>query len=607
MKISTPYIVSTIKTKFQAEGLIRFFTIRPYSFCASGGLLRLDVDNCILLEFDTPHEEFPEIYKSPVYRLLVIFSLCEETQFSPALQSTLRRIQDKDNIDRIVLWSTAAIDQYTVQLLKTCNTDIVSVAIPSPNDVRKAKTLTYFVPTEEGDLEYCLTLNLVAESLIKRLKKMFHLVLSEVGAAIYNKYYAKTKVATSSAMEFEETKLIELVRRLKAEGKDQVAIDIGCGTGRHSFILSKFFDEVYAYDFSPRMIYEANIRKREEDITNVIFSVNDFEYEKFLEENDFWGRCDLVVAPFGMGSFIEETPAMLRRFYNWLKPDGYVFLSFYNANSITLNVTPNWRDISLAAQVDKDNNSLEVSLTSKTRFNVFCKLFDEGTRGEINKIFNINDTITFPTIMALLPNSLLENELARGFFKRADEVIANDQQSQFTQLGYYVTVIAHKVESLTNGYFNIEQILRTANPDHEVLDHKPVLSTEEMMQTMNYPPDCVIKTIIFKNIKTEEFIAIAVLAEKQVNKTKIATALEINPNKIKFATEKEVLSIGFPVGGVAPFGFEENVSMTKFLDIAIINSSCEWLYTGMGDNRKTLKIKTQDFLKITSSYRRIEL
>jgi len=101
--------------------------------------------------------------------------------------------------------------------------------------------------------------------------------------------------------------------------KSGIAVDVGCGTGRHSFILSKYFNTVYAFDFSPRMIEKANEEKRRQNIENIIFSVNDFEYEKLLDEKDFYGKCDLIVASFGMGSFIEDTVKMLRRFYDWLK------------------------------------------------------------------------------------------------------------------------------------------------------------------------------------------------------------------------------------------------------------------------------------------------
>lgn len=607
MEISISHVVTTLKTKFIAEGLMKFFTIRAYSFTGSGSLLALDGENCILLEFATPQAEFPDIYRSSAYRLLILFNLWQESNFSPVLQNSLRRLQDKDNIDRIAIWSAVEVDRYTIEALKALNTDIIFVEVPRSQEAKKIKAIPYFIPVENQDLEYSLTINIITGHLIKRLRKMFHLVLSEIAAAIYNQYYGKTQISTQLTMEFEEQKLRDLVRTLKVEGKNKIAVDVGCGTGRHSFMLAKNFENVYAYDFSPRMIDEANVRKRKEDITNIIFLVNDFEYEDFLDEDRFYGECDLVIASFGMGSFIEDNAFMLRRFYDWLKPGGHVFISFYNANSITLNITPNWRDISLAAQVDKDNNALDVSLTPNAKFNIFCKPFDEGTKGEINKILNIDRIITYPTIMALLPNSLLENEFARDFFKHADESIANGNNIQFNQLGYYVTVIAHKTRGEPHGYTNIEQILKQSGSEYEILDHKPVLSIEDVKREIGHFPECIIKTIIFKNKKTRDFIAVSIQAEKQVDRAKIAAIFGVKANKIKFASEKDVLHIGFPIGGIAPFGFEENVKTIEVIDAAIAEAPGEWLYTGIGNNRKTLKIKKQDFLKIVSEYQTVEL
>lgn len=605
MKINIPHIVSTIKTKFEVEGLInKFFEIRPYHFASASGLLTLDSENCILLEFAKPYEEYPEIYKSPVYRMLIIFSLYEETEFSRALQTTIERLQYKDNIDRIVLWSTVEISQEIIQQLKRIMADLIFIDIPTLDEITKTKSITYFIPIEAEDLVYSLMVNIVSERLIKRLRKMFHLVLSEIGAPIYNKHYGKSKVATCEAMEFESDKLNTLIKLLKAEGKSQVAIDVGCGTGRHSFVLSRHFEDVYAYDFSSNMIAEANALKRERDIRNIYFAVNDFEYEELMDEQQFYGQCDLVVASFGMGSFIEDTASMLRRFYDWLKPGGYIFVSFYNAKSITLNVTPSWRDTSLAAQVDKENNSLEVYLTSKTRFNIFCKLFDEGVEGEVNKIFNIDAITTYPMIMALLPNSLLENDFAHASFVAADRTLAENTEGQN---GYYAIVIARKADTEACGCANVETILQASNAVYEVLEHEPVLSMEDVKKQIGYFPNCMIKTVIFHNKKTGQFIVILIQAEKRLDKSKVAKQFGVGAYQIRFATEKEVLKLGFPLGGIAPFGFESDTPMLKFVDQAIATHTCDSFYTGFGDNRKTLKVRKADFLKIIADYEPLDL
>lgn len=604
MEVHVAHIVSTILDKFEAEGLTdRFFKVKPHSFSDAGKLLWLDPDNCLLLEFATPHEEFPDIYPATVYRLLVIFCLHQETEFSPVLQYAIGRLRYKDNIDRIVLWSAMEIDQNIIQILKDAQTDVIFMAIPSRKEVSQTRSVSYFIPIEGNNLIYSLAINLIAERLIKRLRKMFHLVLSEIAAPIYEKHYSNAKIATREFMEFEEEKLNRLVKKLKAQGRNRVAIDVGCGTGRHTFPLSRHFATVFAYDFSPNMISEANKIRKDQDIRNIFFLINDFEYEKLIDENRFYGECDLIIASFGMASFIEDTNSMLRRFYDWLRPGGYIFLSFYNGDSVTFNVAPSWSNASLAAQIDRDNNSLEVHLTHKTRFNIFCKVFDTGVEGAINRIFNVEAIVTYPMIMTILPNNLLENEFARSSFVAADRALAETQNSQS---GYYTLVTAQKSDREITGYSNVERILRECNAEYEMIQHAPVLSFEDVKKEIGYFPKCMIKTILINARKIDRFIAVLIQAEKRLDMDKLAALLGVNRYHINFASEKEILKIGFPLGGIAPFGFEPSVNILKFMDSAIATHRCKSFYTGTGDNRKTLKIKRQDFLKIVADYRQVE-
>ncbi|MCU0527287.1 MAG: methyltransferase domain-containing protein [Elainella sp. Prado103] len=606
-KLSVPHIVTTIAAKFEAEGLTqKFFKLRPFSTIDGSGLLDLSDQNCLVLEFVTPYEDFPNVYRAPAYRMLVIFSLYKEQQFAPTLQNTLSRLSYRDNIDRIILWSTVEIDHDILQLLKDRKVDVIFVEIPSKDEILKTRSINHFIPIEGSDLTYSMMVNVIAERLIKRLRKLFHLVLSEIAAPIYEQSYGRSKIATHEFMEYESEKLNRLVKKLKHQSQNGIAIDVGCGTGRHSFTLARHFENVYAYDFSPNMIEEANRLRQIQQLFNVIFLVNDFEYEKLMDERQFYGQCDLVVASFGMGSFVEDTNSMLRRFYDWLKPGGYIFLSFYNANSITLNVTPNWRDSALSAQIDRDSSSLEVTLTPKTRFNVFCKLFDEGVEGEINRIFTIDAVTTYPMIMALLPNNLLENEFAHASFVSADKTLAEHREGRN---GYYTIVIAHKDAQSTTGHQNVMRILQEFSAEYEVLEHEPVLSMPDVRQavpSLSEVPKCLLKTILIAHRDQEAYVAIVLPSEKRLDMQQVADLLQVNRYHIHFAREKEILQIGFPLGGIAPFGFEPTIPMQCFIDTAIVSHRCKWLYMGIGDNRKTLKIRKQDFLRITAEYRRID-
>lgn len=609
MEDLTHHIVSTIQKKIEAEGLTnRFFKVKSHSYADQNKRLCLNSDNCLLLEFATPHEEFPKLYRSSAYRLLALFNLHQETEFNPDLQYALKWLRYKDSIDRIVIWSTVEIDLKIVQILKDYGTDVLFVEVPDKKEIDDTKSVHHFIPIEGNNLTHSLRINLIAERLIKRLRKMFHLILSEIAAPIYQEHYSNAKVATREYMRFEADQINQLIKKLKGEGRNQIAIDVGCGTGRHSFPLARHFETVYAYDFSPNMINEANKTRKDNDAANLFFLINDFEYEELINEEQFYGKCDLVVASFGMGSYVEDTSFMLRRFYDWLKPGGWIFLSFYNGDSITFSIPSNWGDSSLSAQIDRENNSLEVHLTSKARFKIFCKVFDKGIEGEINRIFHIDSITTYPMIAAILPNNFLEHESEHSPLIVADRTLSEAKQSRH---GYYATVTAHKPAQVTQGYANIQSLLTQSQAEYEIIRHRPVLSIEDVQKQLEketaYSPKCLIKTILMNIRKTDDFIAILIQAEKRLNIEKIAELLGVNRYHINFAREKEIPRLGFPLGGIAPFGFEPNINIVKFVDTAIVNRRCQWFYTGIGDNRKTLKIKRQDFLKIIADYQRIDL
>src|SRR3972149_7696457 len=89
-----------------------------------------------------------------------------------------------------------------------------------------------------------------------------HLALSAAAADLYDELYEHANFATGSYMHYE----LEMISKYMAQAPSlSLAIDLGCGTGRDSFLLSKQFDQVYGYDFSPEMIRVATkskLRKR---------------------------------------------------------------------------------------------------------------------------------------------------------------------------------------------------------------------------------------------------------------------------------------------------------------------------------------------------------
>lgn len=586
------HVIEGLREKLEIDNLANHFTLPRYKY--NGKNLNVDSTNGMMFEFRTLPGESSG---APVYKLLLMLGLKEEDIISDVVKAEIQRIKGRDNIDKIVVWSINDQSSAAKQALKSVGVDILYIQL---EEFEKLRYISNFFPHAGRDYDYEVAVNAVADILMKRLKKLFHLILSEVAAPIYNQLYAKAKFATASTMSYEEKIINDLSKTLKKNGRNEKVVDVGCGTGRHSFLLATDFKEVYGFDFSPKMINVANDTKRVSAKHNAVFSVDDFEYEETMYENDFQGKTDLVVASFGMGSFVEDTARMLRRFSQWLKEGGYVFLSFYNSKSILLNVQPNWRDTSLSAHLDVDKQTLQVRLPTGAIFDIYCKPFTETTRHEISKVFEIEAVYTYPTLMALMPNSMLDNPLAADLFQDVDTSLATDNKYQ---LGHYVMVLAKKVIENVTGLERVEKVLASFDVPYKLLLHGPVVSTRDVMKEIGSAPQAMVKTVVFRAEALKKFVVVAVLASKRVDKNLIAESIGISKSGIEFASEKEIASLGFPIGGIAPFGFEDSDNIIYFMDEDIRNLQSDVIFTGAGDNNKTLQIGVKDFVRITSDYR----
>jgi class 3 adenylate cyclase/prolyl-tRNA editing enzyme YbaK/EbsC (Cys-tRNA(Pro) deacylase)/SAM-dependent methyltransferase len=571
----------------------------------SGEDLNFDSSNSVLLEFPTLQPQFPDLYDSPAYRMLFSVGLARESQFSPSLLNQLDRLRRRCNIDKVVLWSAVPVDEQTRRLLKATGAEVVAV---DPKELAEAlaRPLLNYLPLPGRGIDYSVYVNHLAHLIVKRLKKLFHLVLSEIVAPIFDRHYASGHVATRAILEFEQARLRELIDEAEREGSTRVAVEIGCATGRHSFLLAQSFEEVYAYDIAPRMIEAAERTKRERGDTRISFCVNDVEHEELSDEDRFYGRADLVVMSFGEGSFVEDTVRMLRRIHDWLTPGGTVFLSFYNENSLALRLTPAWRDSSLAARLEPKTSSLCVSLPGGLDLNIFCKPYNETTKGEINKLFDIDRIYSYPTVMSFLPNSVLQDELAEDVFGEIDGIIANAATcSGGSQLrrsfGHYIIVVARRRQSGSRGYSNVmAELAGHPGIHYELVEHRPVLSVEDAQRELggDLPLSSIVKTLIFKLGGSHDYVAIVLPGDKKIDRDALARRFGVARSRIKFASEKEVSELGFPLGSVAPFGFVGPARVRRHVDASLREDGGEWLYMGVGDNQVTLKLRRQDFLTL---------
>jgi hypothetical protein len=229
-------VARVIRRILEEDSHHKSFHLRPYSY--QGRAVRFETSDTLLFEFPTLKSSFPSLYDSSVYNLLLVLSEHTRDSFPNKVLNDLNRLSHKDNIDKIVLWLSHDLDGDMFELLKRQGIDIITQPIPSESDLQ-SRHLRHFIPLHGSPTDYSLCVSHVGNMLVTRLRKLFHLVLSEIAAPVYDDHYATHMVATKAVMDFEERIMTTLAAILAKEDRASIAMDVGCGTGRHSFLLGK--------------------------------------------------------------------------------------------------------------------------------------------------------------------------------------------------------------------------------------------------------------------------------------------------------------------------------------------------------------------------------
>jgi ubiquinone/menaquinone biosynthesis C-methylase UbiE len=586
-------------------------SIKKLGYQAKG--LQLNESNSILFEvpsLDSFKESDDSPSAAPCYRLVLLLGLHARAMLSNTDISSILDLKGIHNIDDVLIWAAGQYELDHVRVLKEQGIDVLHCAVPSAQFMRE-RALARFQPVPGRQLSECLMLNHLAANLMVRLKKYFHRVLSDIAAASYDRKYASDKPATSEFMKFEDVLLRRLLVEIRKGDLLQLAVDVGCGTGRHSTTLARECAEVVALDFSKNMIAVAKKEKRKSNDTKIRYLVSDFEYESLPNEGDIIGKCDLVVASFGMGSFVEDTPKMLRRFHSWLKPGGHLFICFYNKDSLLQRLKLPWREHGLATTMNAQTRSLNVELAPGVVFTIFCKPFDPGTARQIGKVFKVLDVVSFPATLSIFPPRVLQGgalDLLRSIDAALNEYKLNGQR-QFL-LGHYVVVTAQRPG--TNEDDAYHRLLRALEPvpneDYELIEHEPVFSVDDVLTYFpSVAREAMVKRIVLRVKALGEskysYAVVCCPAHKSVDVRQVALTLGVGRDRVELANEEDIIGLGLKLGAVGPLAFMPG-SVEEWLvhrDVEV--SDEEWLYMGSGDNQTTLKIKKSAFFLFGPRFR----
>ncbi len=149
-------------------------------------------------------------------------------------------------------------------------------------------------------------------------------------SAIYDLFYAHKTYAHEA--DFVHTLLVSLGKQ-----PAQKILELGCGTGTHSFLLEKNGHQIVGTDLSPDMISKAKI-KAEAMGSQVSFFAQDM-----LKLDQPARPFDAVICLFDSICYVTENAdfkTLLARIHAHLKPGGLFIFEFWNAPAMIQHLDP---------------------------------------------------------------------------------------------------------------------------------------------------------------------------------------------------------------------------------------------------------------------------
>lgn len=545
-------------------------------------------------------------------RLAVIFDSITTDDVTLDYLQEIQRAAERHALDRVILPKDSWLADLCRQADLLDRLQLVELPRFAPSGPMLFRD--YFIPSEH-DRSDVVQANCNSQSLITHMGKMFHIVLADLAAPTYDDHYGETAFGTERAMAFEEDLVNSTIARME---HTNMAIDLGCGTGRHTFQLADRFDRVVGYDFSQGMIRIANEKKRREIVEkgrtiDIEFDVRDVEEEPFQFDA---GSLDLVIGCFGMGSFLREPVPFLAGIKEQLRPGGKLLLSFYNADALVYQAPPPWRDNALSAVLVPDRDELEVSLEGGERFRVFCRAYRyDLLKGQLSRIFDTVQIWSCPAFASFLPGDFFlrgpNSTVARSVIASVDRNLAVRAD---LPIGAYFTVLCVKADDASsNGTMRAESRdilalhgegellsdLARRKIEYELIEHRRVRNVEDVRRELGVDGHTLVKAILAVEKDNGGVPVVLVLqGSRRLDVDKVSRWLGRTPRQWRFATQKEVQRVyGLEIGGVPPFGYSSDVRVV--FDAALARE--ETAVCGIGNPRCSLRLDMNDLVSIAKA------
>lgn len=426
-----------------------------------------------------------------------------------------------------------------------------------------------------------------------------HLALSAAAAERYDELYETANFATGSYMKYELETIEKYVKQIP---NPELAVDLGCGTGRDSFLIARHFSQVYAYDFSQEMIRVANKNKINKHAGNVLFETRDIEDGPLPLRNEI---VSFVNTAFGMGSFVKTPETLFREIRRIIEPRGIAIFSFYNLSALVNQLQLDWRP-ALAARVLPGEDALEVDFENNI-YRISAKAYmPQDIRNKLSGNFKVLEVTTFPTLSALFPQQLFKNDLAKRLCTQVDQLLSTNLE---IAAGPYIVAVCQKGGSIQKlapivGYERVLELLRFHDVAEDIREHQPVRTMNDVFEVLQDTHDKMVKSILVtyeqeqeQDIRDAELFLIGIPASRRLDMGKVAKFTGRQRANLRFANQIEVEKVtGFKVGSIPPFGLPKRIPV--IIDSAIMTH--EYVWCGTGKATESLRVSIDNLRKLSA-------
>jgi SAM-dependent methyltransferase len=254
------------------------------------------------------------------------------------------------------------------------------------------------------------------ESWLRHLRENLLKLAAHIVASYDQIHGQNALFAIRSYLDYEKSVIQREITVLSAMRECNLAIDLGCATGRLTFDLAGNFRRIIGIDISPDMINFAHAKLAGLD-SNIDFRLADFDSMDFSE---FRKSVSLIVSNMGTASETQDVHLFLNRLAAMLHKDGRFILSFYNRSALHQQSFAPWQ-IPLISEFDTVRHCLSIDYQARN-FLIYARPY---TVGEIKEIFTktsllVTEITTYPTIASILPQECFTDEQGKKAVSKLD-------------------------------------------------------------------------------------------------------------------------------------------------------------------------------------------